>query len=219
MNKKILIVVLSFDKEPYVSLENTIRNTWAREKPEGVEIIYYYGNSKEDKLLGDKLYLNSPEGLRNVSKKTLKMYEYVFENFEFDYVYRTNSSSYVNITKLKEFIVDKPLNKFYSGVVGNSPQGIKFASGSGYFISHDLIELVLNNKNKWDNSLIDDVALGKLLSHKNIKITRGTRINLTKNHLNNTPFDKNAYHYRVKFPNNRQIDIKLMKKIYNALKS
>ena len=126
MNKKILIVVLSFDKEPYVTLENTIRNTWAFEKPKGVEVIYYYGNSKEDKLIGDKLFLNAPEGLRNVGYKTLKMYQYVYENFNFDYVYRTNSSSYIDINKLQSFVRDKPMEKFYCGVIGKRGKRDKF---------------------------------------------------------------------------------------------
>jgi len=212
MNKKILIVVLSFEKEPYVSLENTIRNTWALEKPEGIEIIYYYGNSQEDKLIGDKLYLNSPEGLRNVGHKTLKMYQYVLENFDFDYVYRTNSSSYIDIEKLQSFVKDKPMEKFYCGVIGRGVKGIKFASGSGYFISKDLVGVVLKNKSKWQHGFIDDVALGLLLN--NYKIYPADRFDLN----NIEKIDTNYYHYRVKTPNNRQIDVKKMKMIHKQKK-
>ena len=212
MNKKILIVVLSFDKEPYVTLENTIRNTWAFEKPKGVEVIYYYGNSKEDKLIGDKLFLNAPEGLRNVGYKTLKMYQYVYENFNFDYVYRTNSSSYIDINKLQSFVRDKPMEKFYCGVIGRGVKGINFASGSGYFISKDLIEVVLKNKSKWQHGYIDDVALGLLLN--NYKIYPGSRFDV--NNIEN--IDINHYHYRVKTPGNRQIDVKKMKMIYEQKK-
>ena len=123
MSKKILISVLSLEKEPFISLEKSIRETWGSTKPEGIDIIYYYGNSKEDKLIGDKLYLNAPEGLINVGHKTLKMYEYIYNNFDFDYVYRTNSSSYIDIKKLQSFIADKPTEKFYSGVIGKGKNG------------------------------------------------------------------------------------------------
>ena len=42
MIKKILISVLSLEKEPFISLEKSIRDTWGSTKPEGIDIIYYY---------------------------------------------------------------------------------------------------------------------------------------------------------------------------------
>ena len=94
---KILISVLSLNKEPYVGLEKTIRETWGAEQHKDVEVIYYYGDYNETNMEGDRLFLDSPEGLMNVGHNTLKMYEYVLGNYDFDYIYRTNSSSYINI--------------------------------------------------------------------------------------------------------------------------
>jgi len=207
---KVLISVLSLNKEPYIGLEKTIRETWASESREDVEVIYYYGDSNEIKLIGDRLFLDSSEGLMGIGYKTLKMYEYVLENFTFDYIFRTNSSSYVNIEKLLDFIENKPKEKFYSGVIGKYG-GFNFASGSGYFISKDLVDLVVRERNKWDHNLIDDVSLGKLMSENNVKIYRGNRVNLTT-------MDKiipEGYHYRIKHPLNRNNDIIMLKKIHN----
>ena len=222
MNKKILISILSLAQPPYNKLEKAIRNTWGSIIDKDVEIIYYYGNSKEIKLVGDKLFLNHPEGLYNIGHKTLKMYEFILQNFKFDYLFRTNSSSYIDVEKLKLFISDKSLEKFYSGIIGDYA-GIKFVSGSGYFLSRDLIKLVVDNKNKWNHTLIDDVALGDLLSKYNIPLYLGERIDLKTPTIDSIP---SSYHYRVKcrkfLTGNASGDIKLLRKIHklkNANKS
>ena len=212
MGKKILISVLSYEREPYLSLENTIRSTWGSIKHDDVDIIYYYGKKGINQLNGDRLYLDEPEGLYNIGSKTIKMYEYCFDNIEFDYIFRTNSSSYVNINSLVDFIKDKPNYNFYSGVVGNFGD-IKFASGSGYFISRDLIKKVINNKSNWEHNLIDDVSLGKLMMKLNIPIYPGKRMDIE----NTLHLSENHYHYRVKNPTNREIDIIRMNKIHEII--
>ncbi len=205
MNKKILITVLSLEQEPYISLEKTIRDTWASKPYPNVDIIYYYGGSDEIKLVGDKFYSNTSEGLYNIGYKTLNLFDYLLKNHDFDYIFRTNSSSYVDIEKLLTFIKDRPSEKFYSGVIGKH-NNILFASGSGYFISRDLVDLVVRERNKWDHKLIDDVSLGKLMSENGIKIYKGKRCDM----INYTHNMNNHYHYRVKTENNRSNDIKLM---------
>jgi len=210
MNKKILICVLSLEEEPYISLEKTIRETWGSKLHPDVGVIYYYGGSNEIKMVDDKFYSNTPEGLYNIGYKTLNLFDYSLKNMKFDYIFRTNSSSYVNIEKLLDFIKDKPKEKFYSGVIGNH-NGVNFASGSGYFISKDLVGLVVRERDKWDHTLIDDVSLGKLMTENNVKIYRGKRCDIT-NYSHNI---NNHYHYRVKTENNRNNDIKLMFYLYD----
>ena len=214
MNKKILISILTFDRQPYIDIEKAIRETWGSQGDEDIEIIYYYGGSEEIKLIDDKLFLNTPEGLYNIGRKTLKMYDFILKNFQFDYLFRTNSSSYIDIKKLKEFIKDKPDTKFYSGVIGNH-NGINFASGSGYFLSKDLVKLVSNNQNRWNHRFIDDVSLSKILHNFKIKIFPGKRGNLINNNTSN--IDLSHYHYRVKTPVNRRGDIKKMNILHKKL--
>lgn len=87
MKKKILISILTFDRQPYIDIEKAIRETWGSQGDEDIEIIYYYGGSDEIKLIDDKLFLNAPEGLYNIGRKTLKMYDFILKNFQFDYLF------------------------------------------------------------------------------------------------------------------------------------
>ena len=90
---------------------------------------------------------------------------------------------------------------FYAGFIGNH-HGINFASGSGYFISKDLVIRVLQNKDLWDHNLVDDVSLGKLLTRNFfVDIQKVERIDLessdydSKRILDNP---RNVFHYRCK---------------------
>ena len=167
---KILISVLSYEKGHWADLENAIRSTWGLNVNDGIEIIYYYGDSNKTFMESDKLYTDTEEGVLNVGYKTIKMFNYCYNNFSFDYIFRTNSSSYVNTKELLNFIKNKPLENFYSGIIG-SHRGVNFASGSGYFISRDLVQAVISSQKEWDHSFIDDVSLGKLIHEKNINLS------------------------------------------------
>ncbi len=111
------------------------------------------------------IHTNVPEHYSLIGKKTLEAFEACVENLEFDYIYRTNVSSYLDLPGMNGFIESKPLSNFYAGTIGNH-QGVNFASGSGYFISRDLVIEVIRNQKFWDHNLIDDVSLGKLFETK-----------------------------------------------------
>jgi hypothetical protein len=214
---KIIILVLSAQFEPYISLEKTIRETWATEKLPGIEVFYYYGNSPNIEIIGDKIFSKHPEGLYNVGYKTLDAFELI-KDFDFDYVFRTNSSSYINQKNLLKFIEDKPRDNFYSGI-NNDYYNIKYCSGAGYFLSKNLIKSILDNKNYWNHSLIDDVAIGELIVNKlHVPLDNQAR-RLDLNDQNCT-FEniKDQYHIRCKYyHDNRNFDIIHMKKIFQLL--
>lgn len=206
--KKILVLVLSYDKNPWKQIEEYgIRKTWAKNNK---NIFFYYGGSNKDNIIEDKIYLNINEDIMNIGLKTLMCFDMI-KDFNFDYIFRTNTSSYVDINLLYKFIEDKPTSNFYCGVIGNH-NGIIFCSGSGYFLSKDLLLNVLKNREKWDHSYIDDVSLGKLInSFKNINIYEGKRYDIIND---NIEIPTNYYHYRCKDEKNRMNDIIRMKKIH-----
>lgn len=216
MRYKIIILVLSHFEEPYKKLEQNIRETWASHSNDLVKVLFYHGANRdsgfEDIIEGDKIILNTKEGLENIGYKTIRAFEKVLSSYEFDYVFRTNSSSYVNINKLLEYVSDKPLESFYHGVIGYS-EGNKFASGSGYFLSKDLVELVVKNKEQWPHSYIDDVAISLLLKKFNILPTLAPRLDIT--HLPLTDEINNHYHFRCKTFGDRSGDIEIMRQLHH----
>lgn len=163
---KIVILVLSSDIEPYLTLTNTIKNTWGDNKNEDIKIIYYYHkNDIECDYFDDKtssLYIKGDETLSNIGYKTIKCFDYVIKNYIFDFIFRTNSSSYVNINELLKFVNDKPRENYCSAPIGIY-NNIRFPSGCGYLLSCDIVNKIVKNSLLWNHYLIDDVALGCLL--------------------------------------------------------
>ena len=156
---KIIILVLSMDSDVYINLEGTIRETWGNNHI--CKIYYYYGGFDKLHLDGDIIKCTSNEGLYNIGHKTIESFQYLFDNEEFDFIFRTNSSSFINIDKMVDFLSNKPKEQFYCGYMNIIKEiGIRFASGSGYFLSKDVVRLILENKDKWNHEFIDDVSLG-----------------------------------------------------------
>jgi hypothetical protein len=202
------------DAPPFTELEKSIRETWFNLNEPNFKIFFYYGNHDKNEIIGDKILTDSGEGLYNIGHKTIKMFEEIYNNFDFDYIFRTNLSSYVDIKRLKEFLLDKPKNNFYCGSFGEHA-GIPFCSGSGYFISKDLVELVIKHKSEWDHSFIDDVSLGLLLHNMGVQRTLGRRFDFGSG----ANLDLSVYHYRCKTDDPSRFGcIHNMKHIYNLKK-
>ena len=188
---KILIVVLShLDGGIYTKFFDTQNESWNSVDVEGVDTFFLVGNSDKDKVEGNLIKTNVRESLYNCGHKTIKAFEL-----------------------LKDYLQDKPRTNFYSGVIGNH-YGIKFASGSGFIVSKNVVDLVLLKKEYWEHRFIDDVALGLLLRNLRINPTLAPRYDVeTVNEK--TPM--NYYHYRIK-TFNRDNDCQFMKSIFELKK-
>jgi hypothetical protein len=140
--------------------------------------------------------------------KTIQAFEFLSNNHEFDYIFRTNLSSYVDLPRLYEKLNQKKFT--YDGVVG-ADNGVKFASGAGYVISKDLVQHVIVNKDSWNHGMIDDVAMGHMMNKIGInpigELTRQTFLNV------NETVDVNQYHYRCKQTERTQ-DAFIMRRIH-----
>lgn len=206
---KVLILTLSyFDDDIYTKFYNTQNETWNSLEVDGVETFFITGNDNSDEINGNLLKTNVEESLLNCGHKTLRSFDLI-KNFDFDFIYRTNSSSYVDKKLLKKYLLDKPKENFYSGLVGNY-HGILFASGSGFVISKDLVNLVLEKKDDWNHEYIDDVSLGFLLTNNNIEPTPSLRYDITSID-EKVPLD--YYHYRIKNYDRNQ-DCEIMKNLH-----
>jgi hypothetical protein len=204
---KILILVLSYDDNGiYNEFLKSQKSTWDSFNVEGIETFYYFGNSDKCYIQDNHIYCDVEESIMNCTKKTIKCFE-VIKDFEFDFIFRTNSSSYIDKRLLKIFISNKPKTKFYSGIIGDYHTQ-KFCSGSGYFLSKDLVLSLIENQDKLDHSLIDDVSFSKVLQNLNVDLVNSERFDV---HDSNN-IDPNYFHYRLK-TKNRFYDINNMKKI------
>ena len=216
---KVIISILAMEARHYPLLDSAVRKTWYNLNEENHKIFFYYGNREKNEIVGENIYTTFDEGLYGCGHRTIAMLELLYNEYEFDYIFRTTLSSYVDIKKMTEFLNDKPKDNFYCGVIGDF-YGIPFCSGSGYFLSRNLVKLILDNKNLWNHEYIDDVALGILMKNFGVPMVEGERQNVVSNSpLPYEEFDLNNYHFRLKSSNvNVETDITNMINLYNIKK-
>jgi hypothetical protein len=217
MSIKLVILVLSHYEDPYDKLEECIRETWAKRIPKNVKLFFYHGKktvdlvSDCDHIIGDKIITNTNESIENIGYKTIRSFEKVFYNLDFEYLFRTNSSSYVDVERLLLYLNNKSKQNFYSGLIGLH-NGNSFASGAGYFLSRDLVKLVIEHKNDWKHHLIDDLALSDLLRDLDVHPVDAPRMDIRSLPL--TQDISNNYHFRCKSEKDRNLDIAIMRNLY-----
>ena len=144
------------------------------------------------------LILNTDDGYPNLAKKTLLAFDWAVSNYKFDYLFRTNTSSFVDFKKLTQFTKDNSNNLEYSGVVLDVEEGDTIASGAGFFLSRKNVELILNNSDKFDTSLPDDVAIARLLKNFDISPTNLIRKDLKTVPKPNSVYVSDHFHYRCR---------------------
>jgi hypothetical protein len=206
---KILILVLSHNDNGgiYSEFYKTQKETWDSVDIDDVQTFFYFGNSEQNIIIGNEIHTNTPEGLVNCGYKTIEVFKLINE-IDFDFIFRTNSSSYVDKQLLKSYLETKPKENYYSGIIGNH-NGIPFCSGSGFILTKDLVKLLIDNENILDYTFIDDVCFGKFLSSKGIQLIPSKRFDIINDDY--PPID--YFHYRLK-TENRINDIENMKKIH-----
>jgi hypothetical protein len=113
----------------------------------------------------DSLSIDIPDSLASIGVTTLLSFKFALENYQFDYLARTNTSSYLNLDLLSQLVdanlsFDKNRVLALHGSWGKKP----YPSGALYVLSRRQVESVVSQADEWIHDYIDDVALGLLLN-------------------------------------------------------
>ena len=209
---RILILVQGCDDSPYDDLMKTQMETWDSIDNPNTLTVYFIADSKASfsYFKGSKLYLACSEAYNMMHYRQKLALDIICEDDkvgQWDYIFRTNASSYVNKTELLEFAKSLPKEKCYCGIDGGS-----YASGAGVFLSRDVVDIIRANTDD-SPTAYEDAFMGAIIGRAGVKITQGAkRFDIDHNNYNNIP---KAYHYRCKSDTtDRSKDITAFKKIF-----
>ncbi|MFY7730795.1 MAG: hypothetical protein ACOVRN_14835 [Flavobacterium sp.] len=153
--------------------------------------------------------------------KTIQSIEYILHHDNtFDFVFRTNMSSVIDLFKLYEVItrVDNPL--LYAGVI-TEYFGIHYASGAGILMSQLTCKQLIDNKSRLNYNTHDDVAIGALCQQLHIPLTPLTRYDTLEleDQLDAITADtiRNYYHFRCKSLKQYKLTLYNMKHIISLI--
>jgi hypothetical protein len=167
------------------------------------------------RVVGDRLQTGVPETYLNTNPKTIAGLRHLLATREFDFIFRTNTSTYVNLKMLDEFVQSIPADGFYGGFVGER-DGVRFASGTCTLLSRDLVKHAVNDP-EWEYGVIDDVAMGRCMSRARVAVQPLVRVDVTSR-VELEALDSEdlscAFVVRCKNPSDREYDIKAMHRVH-----
>lgn len=172
--KKILILVLSSDFQPYSKMITTSLATWDNIEAPGTETIFYCSQKDNPnfKQSAKILYFPVDNSLYDMGHKNLAMFEWALKNREFDYVCRLNASQYCDKKELIKYVQSLPDENVFCGVkVDETPAWCW--GGAGYILSKDVIQKIVDEKDYWAHTQMEDRAMSYLVERLGIPITPG----------------------------------------------
>ena len=255
--KKVLVLVLSSDKEPYRSIETLgQRATWAATAIPGAPVLFYYGVTTglgywsmavTSKLLhrlglhelrksllrrtgpryalrtrecGDRIDVQIPDIYGNIGAKTVGALRHVLQAHQFDFLFRTNTSSYVFLPLLQRFVQSAPDQACYAGFLGQTPQ-MTFVGGAGILLSRDMVAFAAQDP-AWDWDLMDDLALALSIARAGVDPRPLPRIDLrSPDRVTSVPTEQwlTCFHVRCQAAGDRMQDIETMRRVQAAYAS
>jgi hypothetical protein len=169
---KILILVQSIDipsRAPYRRLRQAQIDTWDSIPHPNVDVIYYFPGTRPDELVGNELHITCQTHWTYMFFNLAKAMRHMLKNdMTWDYIFKTDNSSYVDKAKLYEILLTKPREKYYGGsdFLFKTPQHkVDFMWGDGYALSRDMVAYIVGKYNQapLKGKQEDDIVVGQLM--------------------------------------------------------
>jgi hypothetical protein len=196
----IIILIIATNEPKYYELMSDIWKKYMNNHPQ-IKTYFIKDKLKEqnEEIYIDEqnftIHTNIKDSLiPGILIKTIKSIEYINNNFNFKYIYRTNLSSFLNLQLMNDYILN---NNFDYGAVIGKCNNISYGSGCGFFLSKKICDYLIKNKNLLEYNLYDDVAIGKLLTKK-VDIFSIPRIDIVDINNEKNKINNNIFHYRCK---------------------
>jgi hypothetical protein len=211
---KVLMLVISSHNQPVYDQHKQVWRSYMKSHPD-IEcyFIEYLPTTFSPVLMSDTLYLRGIETYKNITRKTIQALEYFLKRKSYDYVVRTNLSSVWKFPKLIDYLQTAPKTKLYAGVVCTNHPPLKYISGAGILFSIDVCFTLLQKRDiAYLCNKNDDVDFGVALSFTDIVPTPVPRVDV---HSYEDIY-KEAFHYRVRFWENREREPNIMRAILSS---
>mgnify|MGYP007025960109 CR=1 FL=1 len=164
---------------------NLALDTWAKELPDNIAIVYYdggaYMKSEFKQYKNHKnvwhLHLACEDDMNYTFKKTWMAYNFISNKYSPDWIFRTNTSTYVNIRVLNDFITryaDPEItygSDLYSLSEACCPYPLCiYPRGNGILTSKEVYTKVIvrNGISFAYQTICDDIVFGNLINTYNI---------------------------------------------------
>lgn len=160
---RIIILLLSANQAVYQSDQDAQLDSWIPKAPNRVSIFHLLGlEGSPSQVVGSKLYVDCSDNA--ILVKTIIGIKYCLDNYQFDYLVRSNTSTFFDVSSLGMSLRGKSKQGFggYWDLYGDSKE--PFVTGTGMFFSNYAAKaLVEAFPSFYDNTIADDVAISRIM--------------------------------------------------------
>ena len=219
---RLVALVLANDNAEY----NEMQSLWRIYMNKHPNITSFFVKYKEDLIEDvmineDVIFIKGKESvIPGCLDKTIRSIEFLLKNMEFDFILRTNMSSVFDLHKFYGLLNE---NIAYSGVVNyyNNNQN-KYVSGAGILFNKKTCIELIDTKMSLNYNIVDDVAIGELLTKKEsiiiTPLTRCEAFNYKANlELITQDIIQEYYHFRCKSDDKHNTTIEIMKRVIGLI--
>lgn len=155
--KHTLILVLSAIRKPWGAMLEKAMATWDSVDHPNTTTLYYVGNEGAP---GPKVFRSCyDEGLMNIGRRTIEAFGHAMTIPGWTHLARPHSSCYVHKRKLVEYVDTLPDTDVMYGLQADTVHGESFLAGCGHYIySRDVIAKLVEHKDRWNHSVMEDNA-------------------------------------------------------------
>lgn len=148
------------------------------------------------------LLINSWSTYFTLGRRYMGLYKWFLDQTKYDFLFTTNTSSYINQNKLMDIIQSFGKSDFvYAGFLVPEFGDNQFVSGAGKLLSRKIVEIIVNNSASYKHSYLEDVDLGHFLHEKRIAPIKLSRLEIRNpKEVSEIPENtlREEFHYRCK---------------------
>ena len=132
--KKIIILILSTNNNDYKLFIDALKDTWVKKaRTKNIECFFYEGGYNKNYIDGGTIKLNVNDNLKSTSEKLIEAIKVLQDNnVEFDFIFRTNLSSFIFIDNFLDYFIENENNIIYSGHKGKCILSPRFLNRFGF---------------------------------------------------------------------------------------
>ncbi len=188
----------------------------------GLPLVFFVPSySKSNKLIttDPAVHIHFPDSYQFMRWKDLSVLNYFVTETKADFIFMSTTSSYLLPQKLLEIIQSLPRESVYAGV--NPYEGANFAAGNNRLISRDVAELILKKRYKFDPGIIEDRAMGEMLTRLKIEFKPLPSLHLTsEDQLDEISSSELMRHFHVRVKSGlfqKRNDVALMQAVHRRV--
>lgn len=197
MVKVIILIISSSNESVYSDLKRLSSIYYdACSKKQDIQYFYMEFREQSEEVVeeGHTLYIKgtTESVIPGLYEKTMKSLQYIQSKYVYDFVLRTNLSSFVNVRNLLAYVNTKPMHGFFGGYLVES-----FISGTFILFSRDIGQLLTSDPHYHDMTP-DDVLISNIVHKHDIPID-GDFIDGQQPHYMQQFMNDGQHHYHVMY--------------------